>query len=361
MTALPGVPTRISASNSPQIQGNAPEANTANRFYSHGMFNRLNLPVSESRDAIASDCNFGEECKCCAAASRARQESLFDFLPKWNSPLTPGIQLANISHNSDGTNLNVDLSSDWARMFEQLPPIGSALVMTRNNGAILGRRMVYPTLMTTSGGAKAASCEGGLFIEFRNLAKARAIHLRRQTGHVFGVEFSDHAGKVIHRFTLTPASEMDEFFAWVRLHQLCSAHRAAPVLEEEVQAWHRERAFHWRECDGTTLTSIIATSVDQAVPLRATVRSSAVTQRADIKPHSLQPSDDWWFLSDDEAGLHFNPALFVQITMEQHVAEHGERRAVLRAVTEDGASALLLEAAGRASEGAWRNVLETAA
>lgn len=357
MTGLTG---RSIGSNFPQIQGNAPEADKEGLIYGHGMFNRLNLPASEPHDAIANDCNFGEECKCCAAAGRARQESLFDFLPRWNSPLTPGIQLANISYNSDGTNLNVDLSSDWSRMFEQLPPIGSALVMTRNNGAILGRRMVYPTLMTTSSGAKAASCEGGLFIEFRNLEKARAIHLRWQTGHVFGVEFSDHAGKVIHRFTLTPSSEMDEFFAWVRLHQLCSAHRAAPVLEEEVQAWHRELAFHWRECDGTTLTSIIATSVDQAVPLRATVRSSAVTQRADIKPQSLQPSDDWWFLSDDEAGLHFNPELFVQITLEQHVAEHGERRAVLRAITGDGSSALLLEAAGRASEGAWRNVLDTA-
>jgi putative heme degradation protein len=323
------------------------------------MIKRFNLPASEHSDSFARDCGTGEECKCCAAAWRAREQALFDPLPEWNSPLTPGIQLTNISHSDDGANLQVDLSRDWTRMFEQLPSIGSVLVMTRNAGAILGRRMIYPALMTTRGRAKAASCEGGLFIEFRNLERALAMHLRRETGHVFGVEFSDHSGKVIHRFTLTPASDMDEFFGWVRLHQVCRADRIAPLREEEGHAWHRERAFHWRECDGDTLTSIIAASADRAVPVRATVRSSAVTQIAEIKPLSLQPSDDWWFLSDDESGLHFHPGHFVQITLEQHVAEHGERRAVLRAVTEDGISTLLLEAAGRESEGAWRNVLET--
>src|SRR6185503_18873293 len=94
-------------------------------------------------------------------------------------------------------------------------------------------QMAYPELAITTGGDKAASGEGGLLLEFRNLGQARAVHERRESGHLFGVEFSDEAGVLIHRFTLTPESHLDEFLEWVRLHQACSAEESKLLPKEE--------------------------------------------------------------------------------------------------------------------------------
>lgn len=321
------------------------------------MMKRFSQLVSAFSDASAA-CENGAGCKCCAAISKAREQALYDPLPDWNSPLTPGVQLSNLSHSEDKSNLRVDLAEDWARMFQQLPAIGPALVMTRNGGAVLGRRMAYPDLAITSGGCKAASGEGGLLLEFGNFGMARALHRRRQIGHLFGVEFTDHADNIIHRFTLTPESDMDEFFAWVRLHQACSAHWPDPLFSEDDHAAIRDRTLLWRQCDGDALTSIVAATVDRGIPLRATVRNSAVTQRVDMAPVSLQPSDEWWFISDDETGLHFYPDYFTNIILDKHAGEHGGTRIVLKAITGDGTPGLLLEASQPAAEDAWRELLE---
>lgn len=320
-------------------------------------FSQHDSPFSDSSTA----CGTGSKCKCCAAIRKAREQEQFDPLPNWNSPLTPGVQLASISYGNDGANLRVELAEDWSRMFEQLPVIGTALVMTRNSGAILGKRMTYPKLAVTSGGDKAAGGEAGLLLEFRHFSRAHAIHQRRESGHLFGVEFTDHAGNIVHRFTLTPDSDMDEFFGWVRLHQACTAHRASPYRQEENDHPLPGRMLDRRECDQGVLSSIVATSVDRAVPLRATVRSAAVTQRANVRPVSLQPSDDWWFLSDDETGLHFHPDRFTSISLERHAQEYDGARTLLRAVTDDGVSALVLEAARPDFESVWRELLETVA
>ena len=65
------------------------------------------------------------------ALHRARELELFDPLPELCSPLTPGVQLVNLSSSDHGQILHVHLGRHWKRMFEQLPLIGEGLVMTR--------------------------------------------------------------------------------------------------------------------------------------------------------------------------------------------------------------------------------------
>lgn len=289
---------------------------------------------------------------------RAREATCFDPRPEWCSPLTPGVQLVNLNCTEDGRTLWVDLGEDWARMLAQLSLPGRGLVMTRNEAAILGRRMKYPLLNVTSGGGKAASGDEGLWVDFRHLGAARAVHLRRETGHVFGVEFANRAGQIVHRFSLTPESDMDEFFAWLRLHQACAAHQPATWLEDEEEAAPPEPSHALRRCDSGALLSIVAACVNEGVPLRATVCGAAVMQRAEFIPRSLQQAEEWWFASDDTTGLHFHPDLFAQVTLEQKSQGHGGTRVALRATIQEDATALILEAAGHAAEDAWRVLLE---
>jgi len=86
-------------------------------------------------------------------------------------------QLANLSY--DGKILRAELGVHWKRMFEQLPLIGEALVMTRNQATILGRYMTFPELAFTPHGLKGASERGGLWFDFRTLGVARGASVLR--------------------------------------------------------------------------------------------------------------------------------------------------------------------------------------
>jgi hypothetical protein len=95
-------------------------------------------------------CGEDGECKYCATLRQARELELFDQLPELCSPLTPGVQLVNLSHCNNVQLLYAKLGRQWKRMFEQLPLVGDGLVMTRNEVAILGRRMTFPELAFTA-------------------------------------------------------------------------------------------------------------------------------------------------------------------------------------------------------------------
>jgi hypothetical protein len=312
----------------------------------------LKSPVSQSEKQH----DHNPECPSCAAFRRAKDGELFDPLPELHSPLTPGVQLVNLSYSEELHSLRVNLSVDWARMFGQLPLAGRGLVMSRNATAILGRRMEYPTLRVTSGGGKGASGAGGLWLNFRHFDRARAVHRRSETGHVFGIEFGDGNGHLVHRFILLPEGNLDEFLAWVRLHQACAAHSSAAWPAEE--AARPELVQPLRNCDSDALVALVAACVERAVPLRITVCGVAVTQRIVFTPHTLRPSEDWWSASNDDASLHFNPDLFGHITLEEHAGERSAKHIALRATTEDGANALVLEVGSLAALDLWQELLD---
>ncbi|MDB6153250.1 MAG: hypothetical protein JWL90_1703, partial [Chthoniobacteraceae bacterium] len=237
--------------NSPRIHRNRRKARAHWTCNARRMIQRFSRSFPGFTSAIAKKCGNEPEWQCCALIQRTRELALFDPLPEWCSPLTPGMQLVNISHSEDGRHLRVNLGTDWARMFEHLVVAKAGLLMTRNAVAILERRMKYPALSVTSGGGKGASGHGGLWVNFGRLDAARAVHMREKTGHLFGVEFANAAGQIVHRFTLTKESDMDEFFAWARLHQACAAHPAASWLEETEEEIISQEATRTLWCCGS--------------------------------------------------------------------------------------------------------------
>jgi hypothetical protein len=254
-------------------------------------------------------CGQEAECKFCATLRRARELELFDPLPELCSPLTPGVQLVNLSHSHDGGLVSANLGGPWKRMFEQLPLIGKGLVMTRNEATILGRRMTFPELAFTTQEIKGASEKGGLWFDFRALGTARALHLRSESGHIFGVEFASAGGQTIHRFTALPSSDLDMFFSWVRLHQACSEDLIGRRGFEEAEMSTGRPVTGPASC-ASAIVSMLSACGERGLGVRATVQNCAVVQRAHFIPRALQPTGDWWFACDEEVGLHFCPAQF---------------------------------------------------
>jgi hypothetical protein len=272
------------------------------------MIRRSCGPSADLSATTDKTCGQDAECKFCATLRRAQELELFDPLPELCSPLTPGLQLVNLSHGHDGRLVRAELGGLWKRMFEQLPLVGKGLVMTRNEAAILGRRMTFPELAFTTHGIKGASEQGGLWFDFRSLGAARAVHLRCESGHIFGVEFASEGGQMIHRFTALPSSDLDVLLGWVRLHQACSEDLIGRPAFEEAEP-SGEPSIGPASCAGA-IVSMLSACCERGLGVRATVQNSAVVQRVQFIPRALQPTGDWWFACDEEVGLHFCPAQF---------------------------------------------------
>src|SRR5271154_6355994 len=101
-------------------QGKPRNARNANLGSMIEPFDRPSNEGSPNADEV---CGTDAKCKFCATLHRARELELFDPLPELCSPLTPGVQLVNISHSYDGRMVSAKLGGLWKRMFEQLPLI----------------------------------------------------------------------------------------------------------------------------------------------------------------------------------------------------------------------------------------------
>jgi putative heme degradation protein len=316
------------------------------------MIEPFGRPSNEGSPTAEEACSGNVKCKFCAILHRARELEPFDPLPELCSPLTPGVQRVNLSYSDDGQILHVHLGRDWKRMFEQLPLIGEGVVMTRNEAAILGRRMTFPELAFTTRGTKGASGQGGLWFDFRALAAARAVHLRCESGHIFGIEFADATGATIHRFTATKASDLDSFLCWVRLHQACSGRRSA--------AGEQERRLKVPTGDGDALVPLFVACCEHRLRVNAAVHTSAVVQRACFIPQSLQAVDDWWFVSDDLVGLHFCTAQLTRARIDRRLSGRDPR---LRFYSHAKApeTALVLESSDESQAGTWRELVQSIA
>jgi len=276
----------------------------------------------------------------------------WDCLPQWRSPLTPGVQLECVSYDREERTLLVELGHDWMRMLRQLSAAGEGLVMTRNEAAILGQRMVYP-----SPGVARNLAEGELWVDVRQFGAAHALHRRRETGHVFGVEFKDHAGNIVHRHTLTPESDLDEFCGWVRLHQACVVERAEDVPMSEPEERPPGSEVSWREPFAPRgLESLLSACGERGLWIKVAVAAAGVTQRAMLQPGAVKPLEDWWFASDDEVGLHFCPDGFGRASIEYH-SVRGQSVPVVCASTAGEAAALVLGPADAGQLDSWRQLL----
>lgn len=301
-------------------------------------------------------CGEDAECKYCATLRQARELELFDQLPELCSPLTPGVQLVNLSHSNNGQLLYAKLGRQWKRMFEQLPLVGDGLVMTRNEVAILGRRMTFPELAFTAHEIKGASEQGGLWFDFRLLGAARAVHLRGESGHLFGVEFADGAGLPIHRFNLTPSSDLSLFLSWVRLHQGClgDLDGCAPVGHDDTSP--ESQAL---ESTGgvDAMVSMLTKCCECRFGVRATVHTGAVVQRVHFVPQSVQAIGDWWFAADETVGLHFCSAKFGAANTSLQRNDSGPRL-LLYGPTDSLKPALVLEPGDESQAATWCELLE---
>ena len=292
-------------------------------------------------------------CRCCAALAVAREQSLFDPHPCWHSPLTPGVQRINLSHSADGREIWAALSTDWPRMFAQLPSVGAVQAVTFGTGAILSRRLRRVHFAPAKNAVECVGDGGRLCLDFERFAFAQAVHLRRAAGHSFGVEFMDAEGETLHTLMLTHDSDFDTFFAWDRLHQACDSD---PVLSFAVAApcYAEHPVSAWLPCSRQNFTAALEASITRATPFRASVANAAATQVLDLVPTHFIQDGGWTTICDGLNCLHLRHDLLARRVEDSQGQEASPAGATFGIVGADGRSSFLLQSVSSVATNEWR-------
>lgn len=273
------------------------------------------------------------------------------------------VELENVSRQ--GLCCAIRLWPEWASMMDMLPQLGDVLTMSGNEGAIFGRRGVFPALSFTDRYRRAVSECGGFEAQFRAWAFGTVTCHTHEGRSSFAIEFRDEARQILHKISLLESSRIDRFVDWVEYHQAMPWPSAEEVFTPA--RWPVVPQRSWLDYDQVeplpenALEGVIRHFTREQISLRAKVGQHGVTQAGEFTAQSLGRQGEWLFASDDEAGLHVNPAHF-----EEHVLHYEPEnpfepeRATLKSYLADGNLGLTLSAPTYLPEREWRTLLQKA-
>jgi len=290
-------------------------------------------------------------CTCCSARHSAISSDYFDLTHDRFRPVassTPAWIAGNCT-------LQTTLRSDWPRLLSQLSTVGPGLMMSGNPAATLCSRHPYPMLHFAAR-TRAANSEAGLWLDHTALGAARVTHSRRGKTNFLNVEFADTAGRTVHRFDLTPDSNLEAFFHWMRLNQASAPHAllsgcaGTETTVEPVPPLAQP-------ADSSLLVAVLTQCKRRAISIRATVLAGPVIQRVLFTPKSVQPVDDSLFASNEFAGLHLHRESITQLKITPPLGEKYFASPALHLDTTDGPSAVVLEMGNSAQAAEWNSVV----
>jgi putative heme degradation protein len=265
-----------------------------------------------------------------------------------------------------GTRMEMHLWTEWPQMLADLPALGITLAVSRNASAVLGRKGVYPDLEFSCDGLHARSGSGSFDIDFPPWHSPLAVAEERAGGFAHFVEFRDVCGEVMHKVCLTERSRGETFVHWVQQHQSIGTE---PFRAGEIpsQRWHTVQQRHSLGIeeaddvgDSAVLLELLQAAIDRQVAIRLIAGNEGVVQSANMSPKRVHPSGGWMFASDDESGLHFNPASISSVivhhlpAMPNHPAE-----SVLKCFDEHGALCLAVAAPCPCAIPGWNDLLQS--
>ncbi|HEY8899626.1 MAG TPA: hypothetical protein VIM61_04385 [Chthoniobacterales bacterium] len=264
---------------------------------------------------------------------------------------------------------SIRLWNEFAQMLHGAPKLGEVLVVTGNEGAILGERREYPALTFSENFLRAQAVDGSLDIEFVPWGGGAVVcHHHGGSGASQTIEFRDCTNAVIHKVCLTGSSLPDRFVEWVEHHQAIGEFtNAAPAPAFAPSRWQTVQQRHWLDYDevvelpGQALEGILQYACEQEATLRVVVGNEGIVQSSELTPRSVRARGSWLFTSDDTVGLHFDPDRLSTQVLHGPAARNGRHASLqFKSFSEDGALRLALAAPAGMAEDEWADFLNTA-
>jgi putative heme degradation protein len=260
----------------------------------------------------------------------------------------------------------IRLWREWAQMLETLPALGEVLVVTRNPGAILGERRIYPEMAFEERFRWGRSVDGAFDAEFIPWSAGAVVCHHHADGSGHSAEFRDEAGEVLHKVCLTNESRRDRFVDWVEHHQAIPE-GANPEASFTSSRWRTVQQRHWFDYDeiedlpGGALEDVFRFAIERQAAVRVIVGNEGMVHAADFAPRCLHPRQEWMFASDDEVGLHFDPAgLTGHILHDIPAGPERPAGLTLKSFSDDGSLGLVLAAPSESTESEWAEFLRLA-
>ncbi|HEY5894964.1 MAG TPA: ChuX/HutX family heme-like substrate-binding protein [Chthoniobacterales bacterium] len=273
-----------------------------------------------------------------------------------NSPIEAAAFVENVAYGSDGTT-RVDLGCDWPAMLDGLCELGELLVITRNESAVIAKRMPYPMLHHDSQDDLAVDDSGDFDVDFDAWSSAFARHERTENGNVFKVEFLDAAQHAFHAVVLTPDASVDAFTEWVRMHQARISWKRRKCTCRLPES---ELAFVEGTGDlkvkANALLPLLEVVVHEKLPIRAIVGNAGMVQGHRYTPKNVRQTGTRIYCSSDTTALHFETRDIDRVTAQS--VELGNHPCwILRAHRPDGRPLFLIAPTTCASLPTWNKLV----
>lgn len=224
----------------------------------------------------------------------------------------------------EGKRSLVSLQTDWPALFEDIPSFGRVLSICRNRYAVLGRLGEYPRMFFPACGHCAGSPDGTLNLFLAPWHQASATVKEKPGGALYGAEFLDRFGDVLHKICLGADSHYEAFHDWTLRHQASPAAHAeasrppaSPL--HNVATLCPSRSIFLEE---GALKSLFHQTIRAKIRLRLVVGNEGMVQGADMTPECLEENAQWIFVKDPDTGLHLRTERLSELVLEK--TEDGE-------------------------------------
>ena len=232
-----------------------------------------------------------------------------------DNPLLAARDLTNVQIVGDRA--VIPLLPRWPVLFRGLRTFGRVVYFCRNRGAALGRLGAYPAIWTTPCGRNASDGDRSLKFFFPAWASAFVTVEQQEADWLYGVEFLDFHGDMIHRVFLTSGSDLDAFRWWIDINQ-ASNPRAGLGLEVRSPARGRDPTFRARplgHLSWDNFRRLLRAMIETEACVRISVANQGLVQSVSIRPSRLREDRSTIYFGDEAVGLQLRVNQLAEISL----------------------------------------------
>lgn len=263
--------------------------------------------------------------------------------------LTHPILERNVRFPGEGVT-EVLLWNQWPGMLSGLSRLGKLLVVSRNEGSILGHFTEYPKLPPVLDAERFFTPESGFFIDLRFWHQACVREYRHGCGWSYSIEIANPYGQLIHKICLTGESDFSQFLDWVQIHQGTG----------EEPAWHPGVSLFATESprglSPTTLAKFFHPLAEEKTPVQITVGNEGIHHSHTLVFEQIREIGDWLFCSNGSVGWHVLPHSLQSLELESRWWDEAEATLQIRALSPTGSTLFILQSGSDVPPEQW-NVL----
>lgn len=268
----------------------------------------------------------------------------------------------------------IELRGQWAEVAATFSELGEALVLTRNDHALIVGQRHYPDLLFGDQKAWAVDANRSLWLDFSKWRRLLALREPQLFGPLFSLEVQNEAGQGLHRLCLTPHAEHRRLDSLLALHELGLPpfRPSSETLVAALAPWKPplSRRLQWLRQQPPTVARRLPHNMPLALlealegaglSLRTLLFGEAANQAEIGLVQNLEVEGSQISFSNASSALHLNAAGFAELWLACFACPCcGQHEWAVEAYDAAGDLILAWRPGQQDAEKEWRRIVERA-